>query len=280
MFRTSLATTPTPAKFAPLLFAGQWQAALDTACQLGFDAVETSLCDPNDPVVHHMFEGIRTRNLALSAIATGQSYYNDGLSLTSLKPWIRAELFRRLSCFVELAAPWQATLILGGIRGKLEGEAQTYPAQREAARQMIADLAAFSEPFGVRLALEPVNRYETNFLNTVRECLDFAGEVGAANLGVLPDTFHMNIEETSLVGALREAGERCIYLHFPDSNRLAPGQGHVDFINVIDFIKEIGYNGYVCAEILPYPDSHTAAEQAVHFFHGLQEYWTRGGSTN
>ena len=269
MFKTTMAITPAPAKFAPLLFAGDWKAGLQTALELGYDAVELSLRNPQAQVVKDLGRTIADSGLAISAIATGQSYYNDGLSPTSADPSVQATLLERMKGFVELAAPYEASVIIGGIRGTLEGDDQARAEQRKRATEAIRSYARYAEPAGVHLLIEPINRYETTFMNTVAEALSFIKEVGARNLRVLADTFHMNIEEVSLVGALKAAGEWLGYVHLPDSNRQAAGQGHIDFQELGAVLRKMDYNGYIGAEILPIPDSRTAAQLAIDFFRSL-----------
>jgi sugar phosphate isomerase/epimerase len=269
VFKTSMAITPSPAKFAPLLFAGDWERGLETAADLEYDAVEISLRDPQAEVVKKLGKTVRRSGLAVSAVATGQSYYNDGLSPTGTDPSIRAELFDRMKGHVDFVAPWGAMVIIGGVRGTFEGEPKTHAAQRQRAVEAIRGYAEYASSQGVSLAIEPINRYETNFINTVEEALEFIEEVGAENLVVLTDTFHMNIEEVSIAKSFERAGEQLGYVHFADSNRLAAGQGHIDFHELSSVLRKIGYGGYICAEILPLPDSRTAAKLAIDYFRSL-----------
>jgi len=123
---------------------------------------------------------------------------------------------------------------------------------------------AYAAQRGVELVLEPINRYETNFLNTVAETLAFLDEVAAPNVGLLFDTFHANIEEPSLAGSLRAAGQHLKHVHTADSNRWAPGSGHLDFAAVVATLRQSGYDGWLSAEILPLPGSaEQAAAQAI-----------------
>lgn len=269
VFKTSMAISPEPAKFAPLLFAGDWERGLETAAELGYDAVEVSLRDPQTEVVKKLGKAVRGSGLAVSAVATGQSYYNDGLSPTSPDPTIRARLLGRMKGHVDFAAPWGALVIIGGVRGTFEGEPQTHAAQRQRAVDAIGGYAEYARSQGVSLAIEPINRYETNFINTVEEALEFIAEVGAENLVVLTDTFHMNIQEVSIAKSFERAGEQLGYVHFADSNRRAAGQGHIDFHELASVLRKSGYDGYICAEILPLPDSRTAAKLAIDYFRSL-----------
>jgi len=116
---------------------------------------------------------------------------------------------------------------------------------------------------GVRFALEPLNRYETDLIHTVAEGLDLIERVGADNLGLLLDTFHMNIEEPVIEDSIRAAGDRIFHFHVADSNRWHPGAGHLDFKSILDTLFATGYQGYVSGEFMPLPDADTSAERSV-----------------
>lgn len=269
MFETSMAISPTPADFAPLLFAGEWEAAIDTALELGYDAIEISVRDPSDPVVIACERGLRSHGLRLSAIATGQSFYSDGWGLTTSDPEIRSLIDDRMLRMVDLAAPWEALVVIGGVRGVLDGPENEHRDQYQRAVDSVHRYAEYALPLGVSLAVEPINRYETNYLNTIGEALDFVDEVDLPNVGILADTFHMNIEEADLANALRSAGDRLLHTQFVDSNRLAAGRGHIDFDALAGVLQEFAFTGYLSTESLPLPDSRTAAKQALDRFSSL-----------
>ena len=108
--------------------------------------------------------------------------------------------------------------------------------------------------------VEPINRYETDFVNRCEEGLELLDEVGGDGVKLLLDTFHMNIEERDLPDAIALAGDRLGYVHMVDSNRHAPGLGHVDFDGVLAALAQIDYRG------LPYPSDREAAAAAAAFF--------------
>jgi len=269
MLRTSVAITPTSTTFAPLLFAGDLERGLTTVAELGYDAVEISLRNLPASLSERITTAVRANGLALSAVATGQSYYMDGLSLTSSDPSVQAKLLDRMRRFIDFAALWSAQVIIGGIRGTLEGPQKMHDAQRQYAIEALHRYAEYAKSRNVILAIEPINRYETNFINTIDEALDFIEEIGQGNLAVLADTFHMNIEEVSMPGSLERAGQKLGYIHLVDSNRQAPGQGHIDFQEIAFVLKNIDYEGYITAEILPVPNSETAARLAIEFYQSL-----------
>ncbi len=116
---------------------------------------------------------------------------------------------------------------------------------------------------GVRLGIEPINRFETYFINRGDQAIALAEAVGP-ECGVCLDIFHMNIEETDVLAAIRRAGERLIDFHVADNNRMAPGMGTIDWPAVVDTLKEVGYDGPLSVEFCapidrtpadPHPDA-------------------------
>jgi len=103
----------------------------------------------------------------------------------------------------------------------------------------------------VSLTLECWNRYETYWLNRLDQGVELWEAVGLDRGGVMGDTFHMNIEEDDIAAAIRRTGGTLNHVHLADSNRAAPGQGHIDFVPVLEALAEIGYRGYLSFELLP-----------------------------
>lgn len=104
-------------------------------------------------------------------------------------------------------------------------------------------LAAYAAKKGVKLCIEPLNRFETDFLNTCDKGLQLLKAVGAKNVKLHLDTFHMNIEERSIGDAIRAAGKRLKHLHACENDRGAPGSGHVPWDEVAKACRDIGFNG-------------------------------------
>ncbi len=113
--------------------------------------------------------------------------------------------------------------------------------------------------------IEPLNRYEINFLNTIEEALEFLSSLGDDNIGILADSFHMNIEEASFYQSIIEAGDLLWHFHIADSNRWAPGFGHIDFGSIFRALRDTNYQGFVSAEILQKPNFLEAAKQTINY---------------
>lgn len=268
--KTCLALSPTKARFAPLLYAGDLHLGMQKAAELGFDGVELNLRDSDALNQEAILGWANQYHLAVPSLGTGQSYFEDGLSLADTRPEIQKAVRERLKAHVEFAARCGARVVLGSIRGRFSSND---PSVRRTEYQMAVeatrDIATYAAEHQVGLTIEPIVRYETNFINTTEEALAFIDDVGAGNVGVLLDTFHMNVEEVSITEAIRRAGDRLHHVHCVDSNRLAPGMGHIDFGEIIGALRQIGYTGFLSGEILPTPDDDTAARNFITCIRGL-----------
>jgi len=261
MFKRCLATSPDKAKFAPLLFCGSLAGAMEEASRLGFEGLELNLRD-SDRIPHdEVLESLARFSLEVPSIGTGQSFFQDNLSLADPDPEVQEYVQQRMKSHILFAEHLGASVVLGSIRGRLD-ESSIEARQRcyQAAVESSRELARFAGHHGVRLTIEPINRYETNFLNTVEETLHFLEDLGEETVGVLLDTFHMNIEEASMDEAVHAAGDRLWHVHWVDSNRCAPGMGHTEFRPLYQALQGVEYGGYLSAEIIPRPDDRIAAE--------------------
>jgi len=119
------------------------------------------------------------------------------------------------------------------------------------AAEGIKEAGLYAGEYGIKLSVEAWNRYETYLINRLEQALTLVEEINLPNVGCMGDTFHMNIEELDIAQAFRNAGRKLSYVHFADSNRSAPGRGHIDFKPIAEALLDINYQGYVSLEILP-----------------------------
>jgi sugar phosphate isomerase/epimerase len=115
----------------------------------------------------------------------------------------------------------------------------------------ILEAGEYAASLGINLALEAWNRYETYFLNRLDQAVELAEAINLTNVGVMGDLFHMNIEEVSLAKAILTTRNKLLHIHIADSNRAAPGRGHINFKPVIEALRGIEYQGYLAMELLP-----------------------------
>lgn len=246
------------------LLAGSFSERLQKAAAYGYDGIELVVKYPEQLNPDAILSEAARLGLDISAVATGALARQDGLTLLSQDPEVVNRAVERLSALITFAAQVGAPLVtIGSFRGKTDGAGNQAAAQKLAGYlRAAADLAAREN---IQLVLEPLNRYEADFLNNAQETLEFIQGVNHSHLGLLLDTYHINIEEASMTDCFRSgmAAGRLWYIHIGDSNRFPPGQGHIDFLEIIRTLRQTGYSGTITAELLPYPDADTAAKQTA-----------------
>ena len=264
----SIVLSTQQAKFNAVAFKGDLESNVTKIAGWGYDGVELAIRDPNLIDVNQIQTIFDRHGLTMPAIGTGQAWGEEGLSFSDPDPEVRAAAIQRIKDQVPVADHFNAVIIIGLLRGIVRPGVSQEVAWGWVveALQVCSQAAA---PHGVRLALEPINRYETTLINQVEQGLTLIEEVGADNFGLLLDTFHMNIEDASLEDSIRAAGDRIYHFHVADSNRWYPGAGHIDFRSVLDTLFETGYNGWVSGEFMPLPEADTAAENAIVYLRRL-----------
>ncbi|MCF7890289.1 sugar phosphate isomerase/epimerase [Candidatus Bipolaricaulota bacterium] len=235
---------------------GQLDKDLKLISEFGYDGVELGITDPNSVSVRKITEKLRDNELKLSALTTGQAYGVEGISITERDPGKRKMARDRLKSHIDFAADFEDVPV---IIGSLRGDGKSNPPRRWLT-QNLSDIAQYAESQKVNIAFEPLNRYESSLVNTVKEALDVIEEVGSPRMGVLFDTFHANIEESSIAESIEVASKKLIYVHLADSNRWAPGYGHIDFSKVFSTLDNAGYEGFCSLESLPRPDKEVCLE--------------------
>jgi sugar phosphate isomerase/epimerase len=267
--KLALTVTPSPARFAPILLRGPVEDGLRLAAELSYDGVEVHLRQPGDMDRVAVRKLGRQLGLGFCMIGTGMAAGEDGLTFTDADPEVRNRAIERMLQQIDLAGYIGATVAIGLVRGPLGRD----PVQRSTRLQWFLDCtdaccqAALKA--GVALVIEPINRYETDFINTVDEALEVVHQVGSPAVKLLVDTFHMNIEEADIPASLRRAAPHLGHVHLVDSNRHVPGHGHTDMLAVLRVLHEVGYQGYLSFEALPLPTTRQAAEDGVRHVRGL-----------
>jgi D-psicose/D-tagatose/L-ribulose 3-epimerase len=109
-------------------------------------------------------------------------------------------------------------------------------------------IADYAKERNIKLAIEPLNRFETDFINTVEQGLELVERIGYANVGLLLDVFHMNIEEKDSALAIRSAGEKLFHFHACSNDRGTPGSGQLNWESISSAIKNAGYDGAIVIE--------------------------------
>lgn len=260
--KLSIVLSTQPAQFQAATFKGDLETNLAQIAALGYDGVELAIRDPKLMDLELLDGLVRKHGLSVPAIGTGQAWGEEGLSFTDPDPGVRAAAIERIKSHLPVASHFGAVIIVGLVRGIVKpgvDHAQAMDWLVEALREC----SAAARPHGVRLALEPINRYETTLINSASAGMDLIERVGAHNFGLLLDTFHMNIEEVSIEASIRACGERIFHFHVADSNRWYPGAGHLNFSSILEALSAADYRDWVSGEFLPFPDAATSAKESI-----------------
>ncbi len=253
-------TNALPSAF--VVFRG-FEKNISKAGKLGFDGVELALkrADEINPTV--LKELLDASQVEVSCISTGQVYAESGLMFTDERTDRRNEVLEIFKELIDLAEHFGKIVNIGRVRGQIGNRPKAVV--EELFIEIAKELCSYAEPKGVTLVMEPVNRYEIDFINTVEEGAKLIEKLGAKNMKLMPDVFHMNIEDRAIGSELLKYISYIKYVHLADSNRLAPGQGHIDFQDIFYNLLQSGYNDWVSVEILPRPNPDIAAKQAIDF---------------
>jgi len=264
--RSAVTITLVPeARGGPFVFWNDLAAGCAKAAALGFDAVEVFPRSPQELDVNHLRRLLAEHRLSLAAMGTGAGWVTHKLRLTDPDADTRRRARDFVGTIIDLAGGLGAPAIIGSMQGRWEGGVSRDQALGWLG-EALEELAPRAQAHGVPLLFEPLNRFESNVLNRVDESVAFLKALQTQNTKLLCDLFHMNIEEANIEDALRLAGPRLGHIHFVDSNRHAVGFGHTDVAPIVQALRQIGYAGYLSAEVLPMPDSDAAAAQSIKAF--------------
>jgi D-psicose/D-tagatose/L-ribulose 3-epimerase len=218
------------------------------AAEMGFDWLELPLETLNDFDHQTAASLLRDYGLGTSACAV----MSPDRDLIHPDEAVRANGIAYLRGAIQAAQSFGAANLVGPLYSAVGRCWQATADER--ARDMdilvnnLRSLAAFAAEHGVILCLEPLNRFETSFMNLAEQAVEVVGRVDHPACQIMLDTFHMNIEEKSLGDAIRSAGPRLRHFHACENNRGAPGSGHVAWTEVASALEEIGYDGPVVIE--------------------------------
>lgn len=263
----SIVLSTQPARFQAATFQGDLSANLKYIAGLGYDGVELSIRDPQQLNMPALSQLVRGLGLSVPAIGTGQAWGEEGLSFTDPQAEVRQAAIDRIKSHIPVASHFGSVIIIGLLRGVLKpgvSQVQAMEWLEDALRQC----CSAASQHGIRLALEPINRYETSLVNTVPEGLELIERLGMDNFGLLLDTFHMNIEEVNLDASIRACGRHIFHFHVADSNRWHPGAGHLDFKSMLTSLDATAYQGWVSGEFLPKPSAEIAAQKSLQHLRG------------
>jgi D-psicose/D-tagatose/L-ribulose 3-epimerase len=214
--------------------------------EAGFDGVEIPLLRPKDLQAASIRKAIEANDLGCNCCTV----LVDGLSLISDSPDIRRRTRQHLQEVAKAAAEAGAKIVAGPLYspvGHLPGRRRTGDEWKWAVEgfQAVGETLAAHD---VTFAIEPLNRFETFFLNTAADAAQLAKEIDHPNIGILFDTFHANIEEKNIAAGYRTVGPYLKHVHTCENDRGIPGSGHVEWKEVFQALRSLDYDGWLTIE--------------------------------
>ena len=219
---------------------------IQKAADMGFDGVEIAIFDPEDVNVEATKDALKAAGLGCTCC----SILGTDRDLISDDPAIRKNAKKYMNDCIEICAALDSPIFCGPLYsavGKLVGRSRTQE-EWDLAVDGLKEMAVIAGDNGVTLALEPLNRFETYFINIAEDAVRLVRDVDHPNLGVHLDTFHMNIEEKDLYKAIKSTGELLVHMHCCENDRGTPGSGHVDWDGVSKALRELDYDGWIVIE--------------------------------
>jgi sugar phosphate isomerase/epimerase len=233
-----------------LVYAGEpIQTSIRRVARFGYDAIEL-VGEPDQHDVAEVRRLCDSEGIVVSSICS--IFFGEDRDLVHMDKAQRSKGVDYAKSVVDFAAEVGApTINLAPSPVGKVAPVGTKEQEWENAVASLREIASYAERAGVRTCLEPWNRYETYFINRLDQALELAAATEHENLGVMGDSFHMNIEDKDIADAYRRAAGRLFHVHFADSQRAAPGAGHLDFAPLVQALVDIDYQGYIAFELLP-----------------------------
>ena len=230
---------------------------LSTVAGLGFDGVEISLLGITMERAAALRAAARARGLEITC-STGLGPDEDP---TSADADMRAAAKAALENAVRITAALGARQLAGVLAAPWGVfDPSDKPGRAERSAEVLGSVDGLLRDEGVVLGVEVINRFETDLTTTAAEGDALSRATGSDHIGVLLDTFHMNIEEKDPPAAIRHVGDKLFHFHVSDNDRGTPGSGRFDFGSAAAALQDIGYDGWVTAEMFVVPGNPTSAD--------------------
>jgi D-psicose/D-tagatose/L-ribulose 3-epimerase len=227
---------------------------------MGFDLLELGLENPDDWDAGRLAEVFAANGLGASVcVAMGPDRdLTHPNTVAGTREYIR-------TC-IDAVATLGGNVVAGPLYTPVGKTWQMDAAERAATIDRLIEglkpLVDYAGERGVRLGVEPLNRFETSFLNTAAQVMEVVDRLDSPAAGVLLDTFHMNIEEKDQAAAIRMVGDKLVHFHACGNDRGVPGADHIAWQEITDALRETGYDGAVVIESFT-PDNQTIARAAA-----------------
>jgi D-psicose/D-tagatose/L-ribulose 3-epimerase len=229
-----------------------FDAALRSIRGLGYSGVEFNLTGESGYEVDAIARLVDSINLPIVSFLTGTNYFSEGLCLSSPRAEIRQRAVQRLQTYTKIAAQFGAVLVIGQMQGFPSDEPNRVVGE-ERIEECLKPIIEAAEKHGTTIAFEPVNHLQAGFHPTLADVMALAGRLGSDRFKPMLDTFHMNIEEKSMIEPIHRVGSDLAHFHLCESTGSFLGTGHFDFKAILAALDHAGYAGYVSVKVYRQP---------------------------
>jgi sugar phosphate isomerase/epimerase len=223
----------------------EFQKNLKTLQEFGFYGVELNIAHPDKVELADVVSFLQEFDLKMTMFASGLTAKTYQLSLSSSDPEIRQRSVKKCQEMIDFVAGTDMGIIVGFLKG---GAVPDIPKAKVYFAESIQQISPYAAEKKVPVIIEATNRYESAVSNSIEDAVKFIKDLQNPFMRILPDTYHMNIEEADGFGALEKYAEYYDSFHISDNNRYFPGFGAIKFDEVIQFLKNRGYKGGVAIE--------------------------------
>jgi D-psicose/D-tagatose/L-ribulose 3-epimerase len=214
----------------------------------GFDSIEIPIEDPSHIDPAHVKRELDKNGLVCGSVCACMGPDRDLRGTPEQQKTGLAYMTKLIDQMVVLGCPSLIGPVYSAVGRADAVPPAEYKKQWKAVVRNLKTLSKYAEKKGKQICLEPLNRFETDFINTCDQALKMVKDVGSPALKVHLDTFHMNIEEKNQGAAIRKAGKLLKHFHACGSDRGTPGNDHIDWKPITAALKSIGYKGDVVIE--------------------------------
>lgn len=243
-----------------------WEYLIEKSSKLGFNGIEILPQSAEEFPAKQLKEILERYGMKLCVIGTGAGKLLNNFTFTDPDITVRKKAIEYVSSLIQVAGEFNAMILIGAMQGNTQQGVSRAQAM-EWLTESILQLANISIKNQIKLLLEPINRYESNLVNSLKQGAELIrGLSGISNVRLVGDIFHMNIEEANMQESIIENKELIAHYHIADSNRLAPGMGHTDFKSLAAAIRATGYDEYLSVECFTNNNSEVAMKKSIDTF--------------
>lgn len=236
-----------------------FEEAFNIIKEIGYDGVDIFVEDILAFNTSQLKELSKTYQLKIISLDTSSIYEKDNLFFSHDDEKLRKKAIEKVKKYILVASELDCFVNLSLVRGNINGEEK----RKSYILSSFKECCRYAKDYSVTLLIEPLNRYEIDYINTIKEANEFIDRIEYDNIKILADIFHMNIEEESIEASLFFFRDKIRHIHLANSNRKAPFKGHLNLSIIVNIIKSMNYDGFISLEAILKPKPLEAAKDSL-----------------